>query len=284
MYKINFLDLSGRSIFNLTQWDMNQQIIIESQIPFSEAPMVHFCNKNSTKAICTTSELINEYQIKVNVPNTLLTQAFTIYIYVFAIGKDAGSESNSGKVILNGTIPIKSRIEPDDFIYEENIHVVYLSKLEDEILALNEELSNAESIRVANENERIANESIRTTSESERCAHEDERMVSENTRIDNEKLRQVTLDECQLAIQNAETATNAAYDAAEKVLAYITGDVSDKTVTFSESTDFNNISSGDSLEILFGKIQKYLSYIDNNLNNLNNPITQTDIDNIFKLT
>lgn len=377
MYKINFLDLSGRSIFNLTQWDINQQIIIESQTPFSEAPMVHFCNQNSDKAICTTSKLVTEYQIKVNVPNALLIQPYSINVYVYLIGEDAGGQNDSGKAILNGVIPIESRVEPDDFVYEENIHIVYLSKLEEDIIALNKEISDSEALRITNENQRISNELSRISAEAERSSNEEERVSSENIRIENEnnristesirqlnestrqtnesnrdsteqvrvasenirisneetrkknetarqssedtrntaenvrkasentresneetriandsdrqanenirieneKLRQSALIECKSATQNANTAAEAANDAAEMALAYISGDSSTEIVTFSESSDYNNISSGESLGTLFGKIQKYLGYIDNDINN---QITKQDIDAIFE--
>lgn len=128
VYQMRCFDINGNSIRHLTQWDSGQEIIIEGD--FTIAPSVHFCNKNSKKAICVTSTIIDDGQIKTSVPNSLLTEAYPITIYVYL------SEDRKKSTIASCSIPIKARPEPEDYLFEEDLHVVYLTELEQEVLNL----------------------------------------------------------------------------------------------------------------------------------------------------
>lgn len=61
------------------------------------------------------------------------------------------------------------------------------------------------------------------------------------------------------AVSTANAAAEAANEAAEAAGAYIMGDISDKTVTFSATDTRENIASGEKTTSLFGKIQKWFA-------------------------
>ena len=77
----------------------------------------------------------------------------------------------------------------------------------------------------------------------------------------------------QTAAQTATTAANTANAAAQEAQSYVLGDISDKTVTFTEAETQEAIQSNESTATLFGKIKKWLSnlkdaafnYVANNL-------------------
>lgn len=65
--------------------------------------------------------------------------------------------------------------------------------------------------------------------------------------------------EMQSALTDANAATERAMSAAEAAEGYVLGDVSGKTVAFTEAASRNNVSTGESLATLFGKIKKCFS-------------------------
>lgn len=77
----------------------------------------------------------------------------------------------------------------------------------------------------------------------------------------------------QTAAQTATTAADNANAAAQEAQSYVLGDISDKTVTFTEAATQEAIQSNESTATLFGKIKKWLSnlkdaafnYVANNL-------------------
>lgn len=167
MLNVMCLDTHGNTVYNLTQWDHDQQLIIEdnySEYHDGNAPIVQFCNKNSTRALCVRSTLSNG-NIIADIPNSLLREPYNIVAYIFV------DEDESGKVIETITIPVHKRVQPADYEYNDNIQVVYLADLVAEVEALNSTLTNnentrisAETVRIANENQRIANENQRQIS------------------------------------------------------------------------------------------------------------------------
>lgn len=122
MFELNCLYPTGEKVIAFVQWDLNQTIIIDGS--FDLAPQVHFCNKNSEKAICIQSKLMANKQIKVEVPNTLLIEPFPIMIYVYLI------DGSNSRTILSDQITVIPRLQPNDFEYVENVHVVHLVELE----------------------------------------------------------------------------------------------------------------------------------------------------------
>lgn len=61
------------------------------------------------------------------------------------------------------------------------------------------------------------------------------------------------------AAQGADEAKQEALDAAEEAKSYVLGDISNKTVSFSEASTRGNINTGESTSTLFGKIKKWFS-------------------------
>lgn len=62
-----------------------------------------------------------------------------------------------------------------------------------------------------------------------------------------------------IATQGANEAKQEALNAAEAAESYVLGDISSKTVTFSETSARSNINTGESTSTLFGKIKKWFS-------------------------
>ena len=72
-----------------------------------------------------------------------------------------------------------------------------------------------------------------------------------------------------IATQGANEARQEALDAAAAAESYVLGDISSKTVTFSEASTRENINTGESTSTLFGKIKKWFSDLGDAINQLN---------------
>lgn len=193
------LDTYGNTIYNLTQWDVNQKLIVSVDQTVTIAPKVHFCNQKSEKALVVESTL-SDNKIIADIPNILLQEPYRITAYVYL---ETDIENSSWKTIQTIEIPVRKRPKPDDYEYVDNVKIVYLSEIIKIVEALNQDVRDAESAREENENVRISNENIRTSneiarenaestreeSESSRVAKENERISNENTRTDNENAR-----------------------------------------------------------------------------------------------
>lgn len=196
MFDITCLDRYGDTIQTLTQWDINQSIYIEDS-GFTNPPQFHFCNKNTEKALVVQSTLNSDGVLVVPVPNLLITEPYTISMYVYLF------EDNAGKTIETIQIPVRQRPQPDDFEFEDNTEIINLSNIAAEMKALNDQIAIAEldrvqkeTIRIHNEDARIAAETARATAETERAnaeierdSAEDERSAAEATRLTNESTR-----------------------------------------------------------------------------------------------
>ena len=158
------LDKDGNFIHNLTQWDINQKLIIEIVQNISTAPKVHFCNKNSEKALVVQST-ISGNKIIADIPNILLTEPLNMIAYVYYNNDTA---NDSWKTIQTIDIPLRKRVKPNDYEYVENVEIIYLSDLMQIVKTLDKEIQEAENVRVENENIRINNENARTINESKR--------------------------------------------------------------------------------------------------------------------
>ena len=128
-----FFDENGNTVKNLTQWDSNQKLILESTDDITIAPKIHFCNQNSEKALVVQSNL-SDGQIVADIPNTLLEEPFNITAYVYLIKED------SAKTIVTINIPVRKRPKPNDYEHKENIHVIYLTDIIQNIEQLNNSL------------------------------------------------------------------------------------------------------------------------------------------------
>lgn len=231
-----FFDENGNTVKNLTQWDSNQKLILESTDDITIAPKIHFCNQNSEKALVVQSSLSNN-QITADVPNTLLEEPFNITAYVYLV------KENSAKTIVTINIPVRKRPKPNDYEHKENIHVIYLTDLIHTVEILNENVTNAETIRIENENIRIANENARESSEIQRQQNFEQAISDTNeatqkavdaaTEVMNLKVTEVVNQAVSEANEATSNANQAALDAtavtnqilADKEAGLFTGDV-----------------------------------------------------------
>lgn len=199
------LDQYGNTITHLTQWDFNQKLIIELEnYNLENAPMIHFCNKNSEKALAVQSTIEDE-KIIADIPNILLKEPYRIIAYLYLYSND------SGKTIKTIDIPVRERVQPDDYEYEDNVEVVLLSELIQKVKDLNSDITDAEEERNSNEEIRIANENIRKATENVRISNENTRIDNENKRIEDDIDRE---NRTNAAITAANTATTNANNAA----------------------------------------------------------------------
>lgn len=239
-----FLDKDGNIIHNLTQWDINQKLIIEIVQNISTAPKVHFCNKNSEKALVVQSAISGD-RIIADIPNILLEEPLNIIAYVYY---NNDSANNSWKTIQTIDIPLRKRAKPDDYEYVENVHIIYLSNLIKIVESLENEVKTAESIRNQNENIRINNE---------------------NVRVQQEEQREQRIEQ---AIKNTNDATKKAVDAATKVMNLQVTETVNQAVAKAETATSNanqasekaNLASSQA-NILINDLQKYGAVVVDNV-------------------
>lgn len=86
---------------------------------------------------------------------------------------------------------------------------------------------------------------------------------------------QTAISEANTAAQGANEAKQEALEAAEAAESYVLGDISNKTVVFSEASTRENINTGESTATLFGKIKKWFSDLGANRDNTVSSLTET---------
>lgn len=199
-------DSFGTQITYLVQWDVDQTVSFEGvNISTNTAPIVHFCNKNSDKALGVQSTL-DDGVINVKIPNILLKEAETIVVYFY---------SNKRSVEIT-KIPVRPKPQPNDYFYSDNVEVVTLSELIAQVKSL-------DSTVTTNEVVRQNNESTRVNSENKRIAAEKTRVSNENTRQSNESTRQTTsaetIQKCLDALEKVKNTVDALESSYQKVSA-----------------------------------------------------------------
>ena len=129
MYEITCLDKNGKSVTHLTQWDINQSLVIKG-LGVKSSPEFHFCNKKSNEALVVSSTLNTlKDTLTVKIPNKLLEEPYPIFVYIYYY-----SESNSAKTIAEIKLPIRQRAKPSDYEYVENIDYVTAESIKVDIL------------------------------------------------------------------------------------------------------------------------------------------------------
>lgn len=115
--------LNGEPIKTFYQWDTNQSIVIRG-VSCSPIPVFHFCNRLSKKALVVSPDILDG-DIVVKVPNILLEQPESIFIYVYQ-----ESDSDGGRTTNVIQIPVVKRKPPEDYEYEENIDYISLALID----------------------------------------------------------------------------------------------------------------------------------------------------------
>lgn len=127
MSRIFVLDERGNYINQLTQWDLNREIVIKD-FEYNTSPVFHFCNQSSDESIVVNGEL-NNNTISVKIPNILLENTIPILVYVCL----CDNEKNIVATINHFEIPIRKRAKPKDYVYVQNTDYIRISDLKDEL-------------------------------------------------------------------------------------------------------------------------------------------------------
>lgn len=130
MSRIFVLDERGNYINQLTQWDLNREIIIKD-FEYNTSPVFHFCNRSSVEAIVVNSELSNN-EITAKIPNVLLESTSTILVYVCL----CDSEKNIVATVDYFELPIRKRAKPKDYVYVQNTDYIRISDLKNKLQAV----------------------------------------------------------------------------------------------------------------------------------------------------
>lgn len=128
MFDMTCLDSYGEVVTYLTQWDIDQSLIIKNT-GLTSSPVFHFYNQNSKEAYVVASTLESGV-ITVHIPNTLLQESLPINVCLYAY-----STLTSGKTLATVKIPVRPRPKPSDYKYVENINVVSMEQVKKDLLS-----------------------------------------------------------------------------------------------------------------------------------------------------
>ena len=120
MIKANFKAYSTYVTDSLHQWDINQVLEVTG-LNLTDAPEVHFSNKNMDRAIVRQATM-TDHVVRVDIPNSLLQDPLRIYAHIGVY------EGYTFKVVEVVEIPVIPRKRPEDYQIEANDGEVYSFK------------------------------------------------------------------------------------------------------------------------------------------------------------
>lgn len=138
MIEVYCTDKDGNLVERLTQWDVDQYILIGGS-GLTEAPKIHFCNAVSDEALVVGSEMEGDL-IKAKIPNILLQDKYLIMAYLYVYDPTVSSISAMTKATIK--IPILPRQKPSNYPYVEDIDYISATSLEAKIEKEIEDLTN----------------------------------------------------------------------------------------------------------------------------------------------
>ena len=138
MIEVYCTDKDGNLVERLTQWDVDQYILIGGS-GLIEAPKIHFCNAVSDEALVVGSEMEGDL-IKAKIPNILLQDKYLIMAYLYVYDPTVSSISAMTKATIK--IPILPRQKPSNYPYVEDIDYISATSLEAKIEKEIEDLAN----------------------------------------------------------------------------------------------------------------------------------------------
>ena len=261
-------DSFGVQINYMVQWDTDQTVSFEGvTLGTNTAPVVHFCNRFSEKALGVQSVLTTDGTIKVKVPNILLKEAETITVYFY---------SNNRTVEIT-KIPVRANPKPNDYFYTDNVQVVSLTDLISQVNKLDSTVTANEKTRQNNENTRNSNEAVRNDGENKRINAEKQRESNESVRKNNESQRQTTsadtIQKCLDTLAKVKSTVDALESSYQKVsisennVIQIEKDIKDTQAAINETKDeidemVKNYLISETQNML-NEIQRYLKEIQN---------------------
>lgn len=142
MFRITCYDSEGYPITHLTQWDIDQTLVVEDSYILEhqgKLPNFHFCNKNSENALVVETKLDEKGRITADVPNILLQQGTPIIAYVYIYGLDG--IDGYAKSLYTIRLPVRPRPKPDDYMYTET-EILTWQRLEERMKELVQEVAN----------------------------------------------------------------------------------------------------------------------------------------------
>ena len=145
MYDIACFNINGEMITHLTQWDIGQKIVFKD-IELPELPYVHFCNRNSKKALVVKPTSTNDNGLIVEVPNSLLREPYSIVAYVCEHDEDNVDSATVVNTLYTIRIPIKKRPQPEGYIYDEDKNVITITKINNQIIEILNTLDHKQDI------------------------------------------------------------------------------------------------------------------------------------------
>jgi microcystin-dependent protein len=111
MIEITCRDYLGNPVDKLFQWDTHVTVEITG-IKLDKAPIIHFCNKNSKKALAVEPISYESGTAIVEIPQPLLEENLMLFIYIYAYEFD----NKYGKTVHVCTIPIEEKLKPEDYV------------------------------------------------------------------------------------------------------------------------------------------------------------------------
>lgn len=124
MQEINVYDGSGNYLTDLVQWD--KDVLIHIQHPdILQAYNVHFFNSSCEEALVVTSTY-SDGDLRVRIPNELLTYSLPITGYVYII------EGDESKSLYGFRLMVRKRPRPSNYIYVESEDYISLEKVLEE--------------------------------------------------------------------------------------------------------------------------------------------------------
>ena len=144
MFETVILDAAGDEYDHLTQWDQGQSLKI-LKTGLADAPMIHFCNKNSKDALKVPSS-IKSGTVTAEIPNILLqsSSAITAYVVVYA-------SETSFRTVAALKICVKARPRPSDYAYVENVEYTTVLQFEEKLAAALAKIENMNISAVASD-------------------------------------------------------------------------------------------------------------------------------------
>lgn len=134
MIKANFNTYGSYVTDSLYQWDINQVLTVTG-LNLSVIPEVHFSNASMDKAIVrqarqTVSNNVVGYTV--DIPNSLLQDPLPIHAHIGIY------EGDTFKVVEKVEIPVRYRVRPADYRFEDTDGEIYsFKKLENQIANIN---------------------------------------------------------------------------------------------------------------------------------------------------
>lgn len=146
MNNIVCYDSKGNIINGFVQWDADQTIMFKG-LDLTQAPIVHFANRESDTSLGVQSTIDDSGNITAVVPNILLQNDLMLYIYIFV------PNGSGGRTIRTISIPVQPKPKPDDYIYTENTDVIYLENLVKQVEDLQQQIIDGTDIEVVSDSD-----------------------------------------------------------------------------------------------------------------------------------